>query len=60
MSPTAGFAAIHLAVQFGHSPLVGYLVAKGTPVDARDAAGTITITIVFANISTIIRINSQA
>lgn len=34
-----GYAAIHLAAQFGHSSVVAYLLAKGQDPDLPDANG---------------------
>ena len=35
----AGYSAIHLAAQFGHTSIVAYLIAKGQDIDARDMNG---------------------
>ena len=35
----AGYTAIHLAAQFGHTSIVAYLIAKGQDIDARDING---------------------
>ena len=34
-----GCSCIHLAAQFGHTPIVAYLLAKGQDVDMRDRNG---------------------
>lgn len=35
----AGYAALHLATQFGHTSVVAYLLAKGQDPDLPDASG---------------------
>jgi len=35
----AGYMAVHLAAQFGHTSIVAYLIAKGQDIDARDTNG---------------------
>ena len=32
-------SCIHLAAQFGHTPIVAYLIAKGIDIDLRDEHG---------------------
>lgn len=34
-----GLSALHIAAQFGHTPIVAYLVAKGQPIDLQDREG---------------------
>jgi len=36
---SAGYTAVHLAAQFGHTSIVAYLIAKGQDIDARDMNG---------------------
>lgn len=38
-APCAGFTALHIAVQFGHTPLVAYIVARYECPDMRDSNG---------------------
>lgn len=39
MCDVEGFTALHVAVQFAHTPIVAYLIAKGQSVDCPDESG---------------------
>ena len=36
-----GYTSLHLAAQFAHAPILGYLLAKGADPDVRDKNGMV-------------------